>query len=44
MNKGFENLPPADYTVSEAERQAIAAAIDVDELTRTALELGNIDA
>lgn len=43
MNKGFENLPPADYTVSEAERQAIAAAIDVDELTRTALELGNID-
>ncbi len=43
MNKGFENLPPAYYTVSEAERQAIAAAIDVDELTRTALELGNID-
>ncbi len=43
MNKGFEKLPPADYTVSEAERQAIAAAIDVDELTRTALELGNID-
>jgi acetylornithine deacetylase/succinyl-diaminopimelate desuccinylase-like protein len=43
LNKGFENLPPADYTVSEAERQAIAAAIDVDELTRTALELGNID-
>ena len=43
MNQGFENLPPADYTVSEAERQAIAAAIDVDELTRTALELGNID-
>jgi acetylornithine deacetylase/succinyl-diaminopimelate desuccinylase-like protein len=43
LNKGFEKLPPADYTVSEAERQAIAAAIDVDELTRTALELGNID-
>ncbi|MEE2921180.1 MAG: peptidase M20 [Pseudomonadota bacterium] len=43
MNQGFENLPAADYTVSEAERQAIAAAIDVDELTRTALELGNID-
>jgi acetylornithine deacetylase/succinyl-diaminopimelate desuccinylase-like protein len=43
LNQGFENLPPADYTVSETERQAIAAAIDVDELTRTALELGNID-
>ena len=39
----FKNLPPVAYEVTPEEREAIEAAIDKDELTRTALELGNID-
>lgn len=42
-HNAFENLPPVEYSVTEAERRAIEAAIDKDELTQTALELGNID-
>lgn len=39
---GFAIPDAAPYKVSEAERDAIAAAIDKDELVALALELGNI--
>jgi len=39
---GFAALAAAPFPVSEADREAIAAAIDVDEVVETALALGNI--
>ncbi|MFN3610240.1 MAG: hypothetical protein ACK4Y9_14355 [Hyphomonas sp.] len=38
MSNVFRNLPEANYIVTEED----AAAIDKDEMTRVALELGNI--
>ncbi|MED5545935.1 MAG: peptidase M20 [Pseudomonadota bacterium] len=38
----FADPAAAPYAVSEEEREAIAAAIDTDELVALALELGNI--
>ena len=43
MSETFDNLPPVNYVVSEEERVALEAAIDIEELTQTALALGNID-
>ena len=39
---GFADPAAAPYAVTEAERDAIAAAIDEEELVALALELGNI--
>ncbi|MCJ2182317.1 peptidase M20 [Novosphingobium sp. 1949] len=41
-NPAFADPARAPYAVSEAERAAIAAAIDTDELVELALTLGNI--
>ncbi|MES1973469.1 MAG: peptidase M20 [Pseudomonadota bacterium] len=41
---GFIGAAPPAYAVSVAERDAVAAAIDVDELVELALALGNIPA
>jgi acetylornithine deacetylase/succinyl-diaminopimelate desuccinylase-like protein len=38
----FANPAAAPYQVTEAERDAIASAIDMDELVTLALELGNV--
>jgi acetylornithine deacetylase/succinyl-diaminopimelate desuccinylase-like protein len=38
----FPLAGPAPHTVSDADRQALIDAIDVEELTNLALELGNI--
>ncbi|MEM5516358.1 peptidase M20 [Henriciella sp. AS95] len=42
MSLDFKNLPEAAYAVSEDEVAALAAALDKEEMTRVALELGNI--
>ncbi len=42
MSDTFDNLPAAPSGVSEADRAALLAAIDREELTRLALDLGNI--
>ena len=43
MSETFDNLPPVNYVVSEEECAALSAAIDIEELTQTALALGNIN-
>ena len=43
MADGFQHLgAPAPFAVSEADRQALAAAIDENEMVELALTLGNI--
>ncbi|MGE6698922.1 peptidase M20 [Hyphomonas sp. NPDC076900] len=42
MSNVFKNLPEANYTVTEEDAAALAAAIDKEEMTKVALELGNI--
>ncbi|MFT3964551.1 MAG: peptidase M20 [Sphingobium sp.] len=42
FTRNFANPDLAPYVVSEAERDAIVAAIDTDELVELALTLGNI--
>ncbi len=42
MADGFLNLTSAPYAITEADKAAIAAAIDLDELVKLALDLGNI--
>ncbi|WP_225907934.1 peptidase M20 [Hyphomonas sediminis] len=42
MSNIFKNLPEANYAVSEEDAAALAAAIDKEEMTKVALELGNI--
>lgn len=42
MSETFEGLPAAPAAVSDADRAALLAAIDKDEITRLALDLGNI--
>ena len=42
MTSVFRNLPEAPHAVSDSDVQKIAAAIDKDEMTQFALELGNI--
>lgn len=42
MSDEFNIGAQAPYAITEAEREAIRAAIDLDEITNLALELGNI--